>query len=546
MFAWSLDQGGPGSLANPNSLNASDTSMEGADVDGGSDGTGDLYVATEVLNPDSNTATGIAPLNIIVAPSTLSTMTTFSIEPLVTPIEVAWTTTKTVTVSGKPTVTTTVTRTVETTTFSIPAITTSLIPWWNWNITGNATKSSTTLFPSFTLDPITFQDSPDPVTATTGSPTPMSHTITGHRTLFPPPWPWSTTSLPVKVPTPTITFQEGGPPGPTCTSGCGTKCLAFCDTPCLLDCTDPESTEGWDDPEDPDPPNHSTCSGPDCGDGDDDDDCTGPYCVKKGCQGTGCDPETWVCLDDDCEETGCRGDDCKPSGKCEGDDCQTVGCYGSDCNGKGLCIGLDCISLGCIGPLCNTETGMCTGYDCHKVTCTGPNCRDGVCSGEGCESEDNDCETENADVCTEYVYSYTDSSTTTLTTETSTKCETITACYAEATTTTTTIDTSETGASPYIAYDYTADPSALASASSMLESEFSAFWTTPTPTTTSTTSTSSSSTSTTSASTTNPHTPAESTKTCGHGKTMCHLFVSDLRSFCDEAKTYLRYDDYYG
>ncbi|KAJ5651622.1 uncharacterized protein N7484_005345 [Penicillium longicatenatum] len=257
---------------------------EGACVShaGGSDGTDDLYVAASVADSKSgsNIVTGIAPLNIIVAPSTLTTTTTFFIGSLVTPLEVAWTTTKTVTISGQPTVTTTVTRTVQTTTFTIPDITTTHIPWWNWNITGtDVTQASTTLFPSFALGPIVFGDSPNPQDIPGESF--ISHTVTANR----------------------------GPPGPTCTSGCGTKCTSFCETPCLLNCDDPKAIESWEDPADPDPPtSHSKCSGSDC---DDDGDCTGPYCVKKGCTGTDCDTEDHVCLGTNCEGCASEDDDCE-------------------------------------------------------------------------------------------------------------------------------------------------------------------------------------------------------------------------------------------
>lgn len=135
LFAWTLDEGGPGSTANPNKLNASETSMSGASLDGGSDGSGDIYLADTIADPKSNTATEIVPLNMIIGPSTLSSATTFSIEPLTTAIEVAWTTTKTVTVSGQPTVISTIARTIQTTTYSILPVITSVIPWWNWNIT---------------------------------------------------------------------------------------------------------------------------------------------------------------------------------------------------------------------------------------------------------------------------------------------------------------------------------------------------------------------------------------------------------------------------
>lgn len=119
----------------------------------------------------------------------------------------------------------------------------------------------------------------------------------------------------------------------------------------------------------------------------------------------------------------------------------------SICTGSGECVGVHCISLGCIGPFCHTSTRLCTSYPCHKVVCSSSDCKDRLCTGEGCDSEDNDCEAEDADVCTETVYSYTDTAASTLTTETSTSCETITVRYVEAitttTTTTTTIDSTD-------------------------------------------------------------------------------------------------------
>ncbi|OQE13014.1 hypothetical protein PENFLA_c057G06428 [Penicillium flavigenum] len=435
----------------------------------------DLHVAASVADSKSgsNIVTGVGPLNIIVAPSTLTFTTTFSIESLVTPIEVAWTTTKTVTISGQPTVTTTVTRTVQTTTFAIPEIRTTQIPWWNWNITAtNVKDTSTTLFPSFALDPIVFADKPDVPD--------MTYTATASRTLYPPPWPWSTSSLPVVVPTPTIKFTQGGPPGPTCTSGCGTKCTSFCHTPCLLNCDDPKAHESWKDPADPDPPaSHSKCTGPECQNGE----CTGSNCQKKGCTGSGCD--SGVCLDDSCKYSGCIGGDCGLNGSCDGPDCKTVGCEGADCNKSGGCFGFDCISIGCIGIDCTSSTGECTGPKCHMVSCTGPNCQDGVCTGPGCESEDDDCEAREADVCTETVYSTIVTPASTYTTETSTSCETITACSAEASTTTTTIE--EDSITAWVGYynpDDTLDTSAASSLSSSIEAMFSSIYATTTTTST--------------------------------------------------------------
>ncbi|KAJ5878943.1 hypothetical protein N7455_002408 [Penicillium solitum] len=541
LFAWSIEEGGPGTTANPNDLDPKDTSMTGASTDGSDSGSGNFYVDGDVAKPKgSNTATAIAPVNLIVAPSSLSTPTTISVGPLVTPIEVAWTTTKTVTVSNKPTVTTTVTRTIQTTTFSIPSITASSIPWWNWNITGtDDTSSSKTLFPSFSLDSFTFRNTLSYQQTQTQSGINGSYvTITGSedRTFFPPPWPWSTTSLPVDVPTPVITWTQGGPPAPTCTSNCGTECKSFCDAPCLTDCDDTVSNNNWKDPEDPDPPSHSRCSGPDCKGGK----CTGPLCVKRGCTGTDCDESTHTCLGSDCHVTSCIGTDCTDSGECDGDDCDTTGCEGDDCNGSGQCTGPDCVSLGCTGADCDPQTGECTGSDCSKVSCSGSNCDGGKCTGDGCESEDDDCDSKEADTCTEYISSSMVSSS--YTTETSTMCQTITACDAKPTTTTSTITSDSTVKAAYRFYSRTIDDAAITSQASIIDDDFSSLYTTtPTPTSTSSTSTEEATTTTS-----NKYKPSESASTCGHGQTMCHLFVSNLHGFCDVAKSYIRGDDIYG
>ncbi|RHZ48405.1 uncharacterized protein CDV56_104274 [Aspergillus thermomutatus] len=544
LFSWALDLGGPGSLANPNDLDPSDTSMDGAITDGGSDGTGAFYVGQEIYKSDSNTVTGIGPINMIFPPSSLASSTTLYPGTFVTPLEVAWPTTVTVTVNDTVTVTTTVVRVIETTTITLDPIITGAIPWWNWNITSqNQTNGSTVLFPSFGIGPVVISDNPNPLSSSV-----VSHTVTSNRTIIVPPWPWSTTSLPTTVPTgPTVHFSEGSPPSPTCTAGCGTKCTTFCDAPCMLDCDvgDGESS-GFDDPTDPDPPHKQKCGGPDCKNGE----CTGSLCVIFGCTGNDCDAENGVCLGSDCEETGCMGDGCS-KGSCESDPCQTVGCTGSDCNESGGCFGLECISIGCIGPLCDTADGTCSGFDCHKVSCSGPNCKNGLCTGEGCTNEDNDCDEEEADICTEFVYSTLDTAVSTYTTMTSTSCDTITACYAEATTTTTTISEASTYAEPFKAWAGYTDTAVMASVASKIDADFraaEASWTTTTTTTTtkSSTTTSSTSTSTGPAATSLENTsPDEVSYTCSGMSRECGIFLH-LHQFCDVAKSYIRGTEVYG
>ncbi|KAL5041333.1 hypothetical protein BDW71DRAFT_201451 [Aspergillus fruticulosus] len=536
LFSWALDLGGPGSLENPNDMSSSDTSMEGASTDGGSDGTGDFYVGQEIF--DNHTVVGIGPINMIFPPSTLGSPTTIQPDPFVTSIEVAWTTTETVTVSETIIPTTTIARTIVTTTITLDPIITSQIPYWNWNITAaNQTTGTTVLFPSLTLGSVV-------ITPSLTSATQMAYTS---RTLLVPPWPWSTTSLPTTIPTgPTVHFVQGDPPSPTCRAGCGTKCQTYCEAPCMDNCEvgDGESS-GFEDPSDPDPPSDQQCSGPDCENGN----CTGDLCVIFGCSGADCDESSGACLGSDCEETGCMGAGCS-KGSCSSDPCQTVGCAGDDCNGSGLCIGLDCISLGCIGLLCDTSTGKCSGYNCHKVSCSGPNCKDGVCTGEGCTSEDEDCEEEEADVCTEFVYSTLDTDASTYATETTTSCATITACYAEATTTTTTLSSDISAGTPFIAYALNTDAAVISSVADSIDADFESAiseWESTSTTTTTTTTTKKTTTTTTgpAATSTDNTSPDEISYSCSGMSGECGIFVG-LHSFCTVAKSYIHGNEIYG
>ncbi|PYH91865.1 glycoside hydrolase [Aspergillus ellipticus CBS 707.79] len=550
LFSWALDLGGPGSMENPNNMSSSDTSMAGANTDGGSDGTGDFYVGQDIYSSGKNTVSGIGPINMIFPPSSLPTPITITPGAFVTPLEVAWTTTSTVTTTDTMIVTTTVARTVQTSTITLTPFTIGTIDWWNWNITAqNKTAGSTVLFPSINIGPVVIADDPNPFTSGT-----VSHTVTSNRTIVVPPWPWSTTSLPTTVPTgPTVHFTQGSPASPACTADCGTKCTTFCDGPCMDNCdTSGGGSTGFDDPTDPDPPHEQKCGGPDCKNGE----CTGSLCAQFGCEGTDCDTDSGVCLGSDCEETGCIGDGCS-KGSCSGDSCKTVGCTGTDCSSSGSCFGLDCLSIGCIGLLCDSSSGTCSGHDCHKVSCSGTNCKNGVCTGEGCTNEDTDCEEEEADVCTEFVYSTPDSAGSTYTTETSTSCNTITACYAEATTTTATLDEASATATPFEAWGGETDTAVIASVASKIDAAFraaEASWTT-TSTSTSTTKTTKTSTSTKTtktSTTTGPAatsladtTPEEVSYKCSGMSSECGIF-EHLDSFCKVAKSYIRGDEVYG
>lgn len=115
-----------------------------------------------------------------------------------------------------------------------------------------------------------------------------------------------------------------------------------------------------------------------------------------------------------------------------------------------------------------------------------PNCKNGECIGDGCTSEDDDCESVEADICTETVYSSMVTPASTYTTKTSTRCKTITACDAEASTTTTTISSESAYVivtmAPYPGYTVMDDAEATTFQKSM-EEMFESIWATDTDTT---------------------------------------------------------------
>lgn len=212
LFSWALDMGGPGSLKNPNSMDTSVTSMDGADAEGGSDGTETLFVGSEVFDSDTNKVTAIGPVNIVFPSRTLATSTTISAQEFSTSAEVAWKTTMTVTSGSVTTAMTTITRYIQQTDIPVPAHTTDVHGYHNWNITqANATHLLGTLWPSIPMPAMTITNDPNPLNETGVSHPPVT------RTVHLPPWPWYTDMEdPAKV-----TFVQGSPPGPTCTANCG-------------------------------------------------------------------------------------------------------------------------------------------------------------------------------------------------------------------------------------------------------------------------------------------------------------------------------------
>ncbi|KAK9584464.1 hypothetical protein V6Z90_006997 [Aspergillus fumigatus] len=253
LFSWALDLGGPGSLANPNDLSYDDTSMEGANAGGGSDGTGLFYVGQEIFDEGQNTVTAVAPVSVIFPKSVLGSPTTIDFGAgYPTSLEVAASTTATVVRGTVTSVTTAVTRYIVKTTIPLKQLVTGTINYYNWNITGGIKSTKTPLVPSIEIPPAIVTDNPNPMNETG-----VYHTPLVTRTVSIPPWPWTTDDMKF----PTVTFLEGNPPGPSCTANCGHKNYSFCDGRCLVDCGK-ESSSSFIDPLDPEPPTVEKCSGP--------------------------------------------------------------------------------------------------------------------------------------------------------------------------------------------------------------------------------------------------------------------------------------------
>lgn len=220
-------------------------STEGEGIGSASDG-GSRYVT---IDPDiwsHSTPATVAcypPCTYVFPPLTLRTKTTFSFPLLTTVITIGYYSTITEIVSNNRRTTSIYDISLDTTTISIPAVTTSVISWFDVTVT----VDTTIIYPVPSITGSSFKIS-DP-TVIYGSTYPPNT-----RTFYPPPWPGSTappnlTIRPTKISD--ITAKLGGtsvhhtrgPPNPTCTHvlGCGSHCnpiLNAC-APCWLFCSGP-------------------------------------------------------------------------------------------------------------------------------------------------------------------------------------------------------------------------------------------------------------------------------------------------------------------
>lgn len=211
---------------------------------------GEVYISPDILSSPDPVVYCVPPCSLILPPLVLPSATTISFPLLTTSLEVAWLTSQVTTLAnGDVSTSTGYDRITETTTLTIPPVTTSLINLWNVNITGTQTDTSSVFY-------ITSSVLPPPFTITDDQ-NPRSQSGVTHppatRTITPPPYPYSTT-FPGSNDHPPLTWKPG-PPSPRCLVGCGHKCRIFCHFPCFLSC--PDGGNDFLDPNDPNPPDGS-------------------------------------------------------------------------------------------------------------------------------------------------------------------------------------------------------------------------------------------------------------------------------------------------
>ncbi|KAL1858931.1 hypothetical protein Daus18300_009801 [Diaporthe australafricana] len=249
---WSVDlYSGSGSGDVPDGGGSTDPGNPG----GGQGGAGSniVYIDPSIWTQGSPTINCRPPCSFVLPPLQLSTKTTIKFPPYVTSLDVAW---------SEPTGWTS---TVQTTTLTIPPVTTDQIEVWGHSISD--TRSSQGVWetfyvtPSIRPSPFTIINDPNPLSSPGVSHPPVTRTIT------PPPYPYTYTPSEGTKPTSTssstdiipilpffpIPTYKPGSPGPLCKSKCGKPCLIFCDHPCLLDCSDGGGND-FADPKNPSPP----------------------------------------------------------------------------------------------------------------------------------------------------------------------------------------------------------------------------------------------------------------------------------------------------
>lgn len=213
---------------------------------GAGDGSGYVTIDPDLWSTSSAaTVQCTPPCTYVLPPLTLPEETTFSFPLLTTSLTVGYYTNYSFTYRGSLTTTNSYVSSLKTTVITIPAVTTSVLSWFEYPV--NA--STTTIYPQVSVTQTSFVI-PGP-SSINGTMVPPSN-----RTFYPPPWPGSTVPPALEMsPTSTATsttpvplfgvtsvHHSSGPPKPTCThaSGCGHRCgsLDVC-FPCWLFCDGP-------------------------------------------------------------------------------------------------------------------------------------------------------------------------------------------------------------------------------------------------------------------------------------------------------------------
>jgi hypothetical protein len=222
----------------------------GGSGEGGSGGSGDVYIDPVIWREPSPRVTCTAPCTFILPPKVLPTFTTISFPPYTTDLEIVWTS------NGQTT------RSFQTTTLTLPPITTRTISFYEWTFNGGMGYTFSPIpkiYPSKTT--VTNDKNPEVTRTITPSPYPTSKgenddeddNYGGPYSLIP---------------------VINGPPGPICSGGCGIRCLIACGgggTPCIPLITCPRGSD-FQDPADPDKDNDDDDDEDDDDDDDDDDE----------------------------------------------------------------------------------------------------------------------------------------------------------------------------------------------------------------------------------------------------------------------------------
>lgn len=167
---------------------------------------GDVFIDPGIWSTafESAVINCIPPCVYILPPLTLGSTTTITFPLYTTSLEVAWWTTKVTTLSnGQLSTSTGIERTTETTTLTIPPVTTDKINLWNVNVTSGVQSSVIYIISSISPHPFTITDDRN-----SRSQSGVTHPIVV-RTITPPPYPYT-----VDVePTPAVsTHPSGGNP----------------------------------------------------------------------------------------------------------------------------------------------------------------------------------------------------------------------------------------------------------------------------------------------------------------------------------------------